>query len=136
MTEITSQLCRHVVQQASERNVLCPSNLRHGIPVIGALGNVDMNPTSVTSSSPGFHGTSISLFQPCSQENQGTPLRETVTYSSVECPGNRSVPDLTDFYDDVPCCILPTVKPSGPGISEGIGAIMVAAGMTSTLLVE
>ncbi|CAG9770258.1 unnamed protein product [Ceutorhynchus assimilis] len=46
--EITSQLCRLTVQQAQDKNVLCPGNLKHNIFTVSALDNIDYNPSSST----------------------------------------------------------------------------------------
>ena len=39
-----------------------PSQVRHGIFTVGALDNLDHNPSSTTANDA-FHGTGISLFQ-------------------------------------------------------------------------
>ena len=102
VNEITSQLCRKVTVEATRRNVLCPPNLKHGIFPTAAIDNIDHNPSSTTSSGQGFHGTGISLFQLRTDKNQETPQENSTQFVDVECPGDRSVPDLPDFYANVP----------------------------------
>lgn len=136
VNEITSQLCRKVINEANSRQVLCPSNLRHGVMVAAAIDNIDHNPSSNTSVGSGFHGTGISLFQMCSEEHKGTPQASTVKFQEVESHGTRNVPPLPDFYCYVPECALPAAKPNGPGISMETGEQMVLSGRCYVMLLH
>ena len=45
-----------------EDGVVCPAKLRNGLFVVGALDNLDYNPSSTTAQDS-FHGTGTSVFQ-------------------------------------------------------------------------
>jgi hypothetical protein len=60
--DLSSSLASAVCNQFEEEGVVCPLNLRHGIFTVGALDNIDHNPSSTTAQGS-FHGTGISLFQ-------------------------------------------------------------------------
>ena len=49
---------------------MCSSQLRHGLLTIGALDNLDHNPSS-TAAKDAFHGTGNSLFQFSTGSNVG-----------------------------------------------------------------
>ena len=51
--------------------VVCPSQLRLGLPTIGTIDNIDINPKSNTSKES-FHGTIISLFQTPKMSHTGS----------------------------------------------------------------
>ena len=60
--EIENSLATAVCKCFEEENLVCPANLRKGLTTIGALDNLDHNP-SATSAQGSFHGTGISIFQ-------------------------------------------------------------------------
>ena len=53
-----------------KQGIVCPPNLRKGLFTVGALENLDHNPSSTTSQDS-FHGTAISVFQFPSVSNSG-----------------------------------------------------------------
>ena len=55
---VTSTTC----ERFKEDGVVSPACLRKGLFIVGALDNLDHNPSSITSQSS-FHSTGISLFQ-------------------------------------------------------------------------
>lgn len=118
--EVTSQLCRLVVQRAKEENVVCPSNLKKNIFTITALDNIDFKATSNTSSDE-FHGTGISVFQTPTVENPGVCREFLTSFKDVSRGGDRSVPNMPDFYSNVPECTLPNEKPPVPHHNEAVG---------------
>jgi len=73
--EILTAMNNHVCEQYNCDCVVCPPNLRQGLPTTGAIDNIDHNPTSTTATGS-FHGTGISLFQRPSQDNHGHSHRE------------------------------------------------------------
>ncbi len=75
--QIASSLCEH----ANETGVVCPSQLRHGLFTVGALDNLDHNPSSTTAKDS-FHGTGISLFHFPTNTNRGSP-QVTVNWSTT-----------------------------------------------------
>lgn len=60
--QIESQLSASVIEQMNSEGVVCPRALRKGLFTVGAIDNIDYDP-SLTSSVSSFHGTGISLFQ-------------------------------------------------------------------------
>ncbi len=60
--QVENQLATGVCQHIAEIGLVCPSQLRHGLFTIGALDNLDHNPSSTTATDF-FHGTGISLFK-------------------------------------------------------------------------
>ncbi|KAE8741877.1 hypothetical protein FOCC_FOCC012580 [Frankliniella occidentalis] len=93
--EITSTLCKLVVERAKEEKVVCPPNLKKGVFTVAAIDNVDHNPSSTTSRGS-FHGTSISLFQLVKSETEGETRLFSTNYKDVDTPGYRGVPMLPE----------------------------------------
>ena len=54
-------------------NVVCPTHLRKGLLTVGAMDNIDHNPSSTTADSS-FHGTGISIIQFPTVNNTGTAI--------------------------------------------------------------
>lgn len=89
---IEEWLSTAVSERFNEDDIVCPSNLHKGIFTVGALDNLDHNPSSTTAKSS-FHGTGISLFQFPTRSYKGES-RPTVT---VPPKGNKVV-DLPIDY--------------------------------------
>jgi len=68
--EIESMIAAAVSEQYEEEGVVAPACLRKGLFTVGALDNLDHNPSSTTAVKS-FHGTGISLFQFPTCENPG-----------------------------------------------------------------
>ena len=60
--EIEDRLATSISERFKEDECVTPACLRKGIFSVGALDNIDHNPSSTTSASS-FHGTGISIFQ-------------------------------------------------------------------------
>ena len=90
-----------VLQQVQRDGVVCPTQLRHGLFTVGALDNIDYNPSS-TSAEGSFHGTCISLIQSPSKNKMGEH-RPSVTLSASDQGENLSLPDS---YTVVPAVSL------------------------------
>ncbi len=73
--EISMAINNRVCEQYKQDGDVCPPNLRQGLLTVGAVDNIDHNPSSTTAS-VSFHGTGMSLFQYPSQESQGQNRRE------------------------------------------------------------
>jgi len=110
ITEVTSQLCRLVVQRAFDEGVVCPSNLKQKLFTVTALDNIDVQSTSNTSAIE-FHGTGISIFQCPIENNEGEKRQFCTSFKDVKRNGDRSVPNLPDFYTNVPDTVLTNEKP-------------------------
>lgn len=109
--EISSQLCRMAVERSKEKGVVCPSNLHHNLFTVAAMDNIDHRTTSTTSVDE-FHGTGISVFQLPVSLDEGLEQRFQTSFLDVSHSSNRGVPDLPDFYKQLPDCILTQHRPS------------------------
>ena len=70
MMEIEDWLATAVTERHREDGCVSPPSLRKGLFSVGALDNLDHNPTSTTAASS-FHGTGISIFQFPKEDNPG-----------------------------------------------------------------
>ena len=68
--ELENMLATAVCKQFEDEGVVCPAKLRKGLFVVGALDNLDYNPSSTTAQDS-FHGTGISVFQFPTINNSG-----------------------------------------------------------------
>nr|CAD7569765.1 unnamed protein product [Timema californicum] len=114
--EITASLAHLEIKRAQEEGVLCPSNLLHGLFVIGAYDNMDHNYSSTTSESY-YHGKAISIFQIPGEGEVGEPRNFATSISCVD-QSNRKVTELPDSYNVVKTVTLPPKKPPVPIASE------------------
>ena len=93
---ITKALCKRF----QEENTVCPSELRTGVYSVGALDNIDHNPSSTTAQGS-FHGTSISIFQFPSDINPGVSRQPIVLSKDPEAHSENSM-SLPESYRIVP----------------------------------
>ena len=102
--EIENDLASSVCKRFEEEGIVCPSNLRKYIFTVGALDNIDHNPSSTTSKGS-FHGTGISIFQFPTKDNPGIG-RERITI------GHHTAKDfsLPDKYAVVPAVSCKTTE--------------------------
>ena len=122
--QIENSLATAVCDRFKKDNLVCPANLRNGLVTVGALDNIDYNP-SATTAQGSFHGTSISVFQlPKSDCTgivrdpiviDGAPLKEFslpdeyTTVPAVSCKTDKlSVSQLA--YDDKSASLLEGAK--------------------------
>ena len=94
--EISAQLGDAVVNRYNEEGVVCPPKLKKGLFCTSAMDNIDHNPSSTTANTS-FHGTSISIFQHTTSDNQGTS-REPIQINNSKV---KRVPEVPDFYTNV-----------------------------------
>ena len=94
---ITSALCKRF----KDEDAVCPTQLRTGIYSVGALDNIDHNPTATTAKGS-FHGTTISIFQFPSDINPGSS-REPLVLSSNTDSQDNSLPDSYRIVPAVNC---------------------------------
>ena len=100
--ELEDRLAAAVCARFDEDDVVSPSNLRKNIFTIGALDNLDHNPSSTTSHSS-FHGTAISIFQIPTKINRGDARRPVKIAAGEQ--GKCSIPE---DYATVPAVALKT----------------------------
>ena len=92
-----------------EEGVVCPPILRKGLFCTAAMDNIDHNPSS-TSATTSFHGTSISIFQHPTSENQGE-VREP---NKIRNSKAKKVPELPDSYTNVHPAFFTKKNPCPP----------------------
>nr|CAD7256828.1 unnamed protein product [Timema shepardi] len=107
--EITASLAHLEIKRAQEEGVLCPSNLLHGLFVIGAYDNIYHNYSSTTSESY-YHGKAISIFQIPGEGEVGEPRNFATSISCVD-QSNRKATELPDSYNVVKTVTLPSKQP-------------------------
>ena len=113
--ELENQIATTVCNSINETDLVCPHQLRHGLFTVGALDNLDHNPSSTTSRES-FHGTGISLFQFPTLCNEGLSQPTVNTASAA-----KKLPKLPDSYTIVPAVVLrkdAVVVPSVPTSSQ------------------
>ena len=107
--QLESQLATAVCEDFQKKGVVVPAQLRHGLFTIGALDNLDHNPSSTTAKGS-FHGTGISLFQFSSSSKLGDQQNDitvqlAISKSSYQLPSQfTTVPAVT--LDKI--CLSPT----------------------------
>ena len=88
----------------AKQNVVCPMLMQKGLFTIGAIDNIDVNPSSATAMSS-FHGTAASL-------HQKAALTDTVLQDNLpELSSSKVLKDLPSEYTDIPPFYLPSSLP-------------------------
>ena len=105
--ELEEWIATAVCEQFGEDGVVAPACLRKGLFTVGALDNLDHNPSSTTSVNS-FHGTGISLFQFPTRNDPGES-RQPVTI-----PPSGHKHSLPDYYACVPAVALTTAAIAVP----------------------
>ncbi|KAG1676996.1 hypothetical protein GQR58_014039 [Nymphon striatum] len=95
--ELENLLSDAVCKRFGEEGLVCPSQLRKGLFTVGALDNIDYNPSSTTAKDS-FHGTGISIFQFPTATNPGKCSYPIVVQSKV----SSSEYSLPESYTTVP----------------------------------
>ena len=108
--EIENSLATAVCKCFEEENLVCPANLRKGLITVGALDNIDYNP-SATTTKGSFHGTGISIFQLPSHGIVRDPI-------VIEESPSRKL-SLPDEYVNVPAISYKTDQLSIPQLACG-----------------
>ena len=80
---LTTDLASTVCETYNKQQIVCPPHLHKGVFTVGALDNIDHNPTS-TSAKGSFHGIAISLMQHPTPQNISE--HSTFTLSSRVAP--------------------------------------------------
>ena len=107
---ITTELANQSSQFYHEIGLVCPSKLHKGLLTLGAIDNIDHNPSSTTAKDS-FHGTGMSLFQQPSSENPGIPQ----IHLKTELPlGHKTILPLPEEYIQVTPIIPHAQKPNLP----------------------
>jgi hypothetical protein len=94
--EASAQLGDAAVSKYTEEGVVCPAVMRKGLFTTAAIDNIDHNPTATTATTS-FHGTSISLFQHLSTDNEGEK-HESIRIKDSKV---KRVPELPDSFTNI-----------------------------------
>ena len=105
--EIESQLTTAVCKDYEEKGVVVPANLRKGLFTVGALDNLDHNPSSTTAKDS-LHGTGISLFQFPTFLSLGE-MQNDIKLSLANSEKNHNLPHI---FSTVPAVALQSAKVS------------------------
>ena len=100
--QVENNLAVSVCQQSNADGIVCPSNLRKGIFTVGALDNIDHNPSSTTAEGS-LHGTGISIMQFPTQENQGICREASYVEGNL---AHSQQPTLPDIFTNVPAVTI------------------------------
>ena len=115
--QLENQLATSVCERTKEIGIVCPIQLRHGLFTVGALDNIDHNPSSTTAKDS-FHGTGISLFQFPSESNMGR------IQTKIQLSKNQSKNlQLPEIYTTVPAVALKKESVSVPKPCNSITTI-------------
>jgi len=98
--ELENQIATSLCNSTHKIGLVCPHQLCHGLFTVGALDNLDHNPSSATSKES-FHGTGIRLFQFPTTCNKGK-LQAPVKINSTTKKPVRS----PDSYTVVPAIVM------------------------------
>lgn len=112
---LSADLGNTAIKHYETLGAVVPSILRYHIFTVGAVDNIDHNPSS-TSAQSAFHGTGISLFQQPDSESPGIvqngtsyvrggkklsalPISYTSVPPAVKCSLSVSIPPCSDFQE-------------------------------------
>ncbi len=110
--ELEDWIATSTCEQFIQDGVVAPACLRKGLFTIGALDNIDHDPSSTTSQTS-FHGTGISLFQFPTAADPG------MNRPSIQMPpSGSSQHSLPDSYAFVPAVALTTTSVNVPKLDR------------------
>ena len=107
--ELEEWIATSVCERFEEDSVVVPAILRKGLFNVGALDNIDHNPSSTTAVNA-FHGCGMSLFQFPTKANPGE--------SRCPAPKNTKQHSLPDSYAVVPAVALASNTVSVPKLEN------------------
>lgn len=113
--ELSNGMATAVCEKFKSEGVVCPPNQRLGLFTVGALDNIDHNPSSTTSQGS-FHGTDISVFQFPTETECGT-LRPNI--SLAEPKSNKDF-TLPENFSTVPALSFKVTDVSVPSIKNTV----------------
>lgn len=105
--EVLNALATSVCKKFNDDGIVCPLNLRSGLYTVGALDNIDHNPSSTTSQGS-FHGTGISIFQFPNASSPGGP-KPTIEILKSDS-GKVKDFSLPDDFSTVPAVSFKTAE--------------------------
>lgn len=110
--EIMNSLATSVCDHFKSVGVVCPLALQRGLFTVGAIDNIDHNPSSTTAQGS-FHGTGISLFQFPKQDSE---VSQQAVQGVSLCATKTTSRDITlpDEYSSVPPVSIKTSEVNVP----------------------
>ena len=111
------------------QGLVCPSQLSHGLFTVGALDNIDHNPSSTTAKDS-FHGTGISLFQFPTKLKTGSPQVTVNLMTTAKC--NK----LPESYTAVPAVVLKKERVAVPDVSVSVSSATASGHLKEAILTE
>ena len=106
--QVENLLAHNISKQFQTEGVVCPPSLRHGLYTVGALDNIDHNPSS-TAAEGSLHGTAISVMQHRKDDNEGEERPIVFKQGPFVEPVS-----LQDSFAVVPACSLNPATTSVP----------------------
>lgn len=79
--QIEKDIAHSLCGQYQANKLVCPSHLRKGLLTVGAVDNIDHDPSSTTAQSS-FHGTGISITQLPTVDDMGTAIEPVATVAT------------------------------------------------------
>lgn len=119
--QVENDLAASQCEQYKNDGVVCPSKLRMGLFTVGALDNLDHNPSSTTSQGS-FHGTGISIIQQPTNENPGKIRCKTVSMSSTTSNSSKTLV-LPESYSIVPAVYMKPATTEVPRTEQPTNAL-------------
>ena len=107
--QFESNLATAVCENFQDKGEVVPAQLRHGLFTVGALGNLDHNPSSTTAKGS-FHGTGIIMIQFPTLSNLGEKQNDI----RLPLTENKKNHQLPDSFTAVPAVAFKTAKLSVP----------------------
>ena len=105
LLSISTAVSNAVCEKYEEEGVVCPIKLKKGIFTVGAVDNIDHNPSSLMSKDS-FHGTAISLMQVPGRDENGIE-RDKIALKV----GEKKMTNLPQWYSNVsPVASMAEVK--------------------------
>jgi len=95
--EVENQIGTAVCKRFLQEGLVCPAVLKKGLYTVGALDNIDYNPSSATAQGS-FHGTGISIFQFPTSSHQGVSREQPI----IDRRNARADISLPRSYTTVP----------------------------------
>ena len=131
--EIMNNLATSVCDHFKSVGVVCPLSLQRSLFTVGAIDNIDHNPSSTTAQGS-FHGTGISLFQFPKQDSE-VNHQQAVQRVSL-CSTRTASRDITlpDAYSSAPSVSIKTSEVNVP--STGRTGVETSSGNQLSTAIE
>jgi hypothetical protein len=105
--EISTSLANSVCAQFDRDGCVCPSTLKGDVFTVGAVDNLDHNPTA-RNAMDSFHGTAISVLQFPTQDKLGTDRDAILIYADIV--NKKTVSLLPAEYSEISPAALPRAE--------------------------